>query len=410
MKFNNPWLIAAIGCIVLVVSNGMAVNGLSVFDESLLKEFGWSRGELKFGGMITFGVGSLLAPFGGIIVDRIGVKKCMLVGWLILILAYLGYGQIGSLTHLYLVHALLGIVLVFCGLNSAIIMVSSWFITKRGVAVGITLVGTSLGGVLFPQYGTAMIEAYGWRQAFQWAAIFPLIMFFVVLFIVQNKPESNNESTVDKTEQEENNPTGMNDDSLTYIEAIKTRAFWALSIVAMTTFYTVLGVQANLFLYLRDLEMSASTATNAISVFFVCAMIGKLVFGYLADYIHFRKVFTSNIVVMLIGSVCLALMNDSLIWVAIILFGLGWGGVYTTLQLSAVNCFGLKSAGKILGTIAVLDCLGGGLGIWLTGLFYSKHGDYQFAFIVFCVLVTIALLLVSFIRKPEKVMIESTSN
>ena len=170
----------------------------------------------------------------------------------------------------------------------------------------------------------------------------------------------------------------------------------------MTTFYTVLAVQAHLFLYLRDLNISPSAATNAISVFFVCAMIGKLVFGILADYIHFKTVFIGNIIVMLLGSICLALMNESLIWVAIILFGLGWGGVYTTLQLSAVNCFGLQSAGKILGTIAVLDCLGGGLGIWLTGVLYTQYQNYQVAFIVFVVLVTIAMLLVPQIKQPAK--------
>lgn len=398
MKLNNPWLIAGIGCLVLLVSNGMAVSGLSVFDESILNEFGWNRAELKFGGMITFGVSALLSPFGGIIVDRFGVKKCLLTGWFLLMLAYIGYSHIDSLPHLYMIHALLGVVLIFCGLNPAIILVSSWFTTKRGVAIGITLIGTSLGGVVFPQYGTAMINLVGWRDTFLWAAIFPLVMFFVIMIMVRDKPAENDV----KVPIANDTKTTVSSASLTYGEAIRTGTFWAITIIAMTTFYTVLAVQAHLFLYLRDLQISASAATNAISVFFVCAMVGKLVFGILADYIHFKTVFIGNIIVMLIGSICLALMNESLIWVAIILFGLGWGGVYTTLQLSAVNCFGLQSAGKILGTIAVLDCLGGGLGIWLTGVLYTQYNNYQMAFIVFVVLVTIAMLLVPQIKQPAK--------
>lgn len=398
MKFNNPWLIAGIGCIVLLVSNGMTISGLSVFDESIIGEFGWNRGELKFGGMITFGVSALLSPFGGAIVDRVGVKKCLLTGWFLLMLSYTGYSHVDSLAHLYMIHALLGVVLVLCGLNPAIILVSSWFKTKRGVAIGITLVGTSLGGIVFPQYGTAMIELVGWRKTFQWAVLFPVLMFLVVLLMVKDKPDDTEQTTQNSVA----NPTLENSPSLSYGEALKTRAFWALAIVAMTTFYTVLAVQAHLFLYLRDLQLTASSATNAISAFFTCAMIGKLAFGFLADYIHFKKVFIGNIVVMLIGSICLALMNTHLIWVAIILFGLGWGGVYTTLQLSAVNCFGLQSAGKILGTIAVLDCIGGGLGIWLTGVMYTQNGNYQQAFIIFVVLVAIALLLVPQIKQPTK--------
>lgn len=400
MKITNPWLIAGIGCIVLVVSNGMAVSGLSVFDESILNEFGWNRAEFKFGGMVTFGVSALLSPFGGAILDRVGVKKSLLFGWFLLMATYTGYSHIDSLTDLYIVHALLGVVLIFCGLNPAIIMVSSWFKTKRGTAIGITLIGTSLGGIVFPQYGTAMMNVMGWRETFQWAVIFPLIMFFIVLLLVEDKP-SENDSPAQST-MPESAEYGAESASLSYSEAIKTRAFWALTAIAMTTFYTVLAVQAHLFLYLRDLQLSASSATNAISLFFGCAMLGKLIFGYLADYIHFKKVFIGNIIVMLLGSVCLALMNTHLIWFAIIAFGLGWGGVYTTLQLSAVNCFGLQSAGKILGTIAVLDCFGGGLGIWLTGVLYTQYSNYQVAFIVFVVLVTIALLLVPQIKQPIK--------
>ena len=65
---------------------------------------------------------------------------------------------------------------------------------------------------------------------------------------------------------------------------------------------------------------------------------------------------------MLAGAVLLASMQASLLWPAIMLFGVGWGGLYTLLQLLTMNSFGLKDSGKILGTITVLDALGGGPG------------------------------------------------
>jgi len=48
-----PAVIATIGCMTLLVSNGLSISGLSVFDEAILTEFGWDRGQLKLGGMIT---------------------------------------------------------------------------------------------------------------------------------------------------------------------------------------------------------------------------------------------------------------------------------------------------------------------------------------------------------------------
>ncbi|MEQ5805895.1 MFS transporter [Alteromonas sp. NFXS44] len=393
MNRSYPWMIAVLASVVLIISNGMSISGLSVFDESLISKFGWSRGELKFRDMITFGTSALLAPFGGIIIDKLGVKRCMLAGWVMLAVAYFLYSGVESLANLYVAHALLGVVLVFCGLNPAIILVSSWFQKKRGVAIGITLVGTSLGGMIFPQYGTYMSELVGWRMAMTYAMIFPAFMFAMVALFVRNGPEAEASAKPQDVALSQ---------GLGYVEALKTKAFWAISVVAMTTFYTVLAVQAHLFLYLRDLDFTPASATNAISLFFLCAVIGKFVFGLLSDYLNYKLVFIGNIIVMLTGSACLAMMNSSLIWIAIILFGLGWGGVYTTIQLSAVNCFGLVSAGKILGTIAVLDCLGGGLGIWLTGVFYSMYGDYQVAFMIFVVLIITALIFVTQIATPAK--------
>ena len=151
---------------------------------------------------------------------------------------------------------------------------------------------------------------------------------------------------------------------------------------------------------MRDLEFSVQTATNAISLFFLCALVGKFVFALIADAVGARRVFFLNISVMLMGSVALASMQPDILWGAVIAFGLGWGGVYTVLQLSAINCFGLKAAGKILGTISVLDAIGGGLGIWLTGVMYTAGGSYGMAFTIFCALIVVAMLAITQVRFP----------
>ena len=135
-----PWLIAVLGCTAMLVSNGMAISGLSVFDESLLSEFGWSRGELKFRDLITLVVTGLVAPFAGVLIDRFGVRACMIVGWLVLSGGYYLYSGLQSLGGLYFIHLLFAVVLVFCGLNAVVILVSSWFSTMRGSAIGIALI------------------------------------------------------------------------------------------------------------------------------------------------------------------------------------------------------------------------------------------------------------------------------
>ena len=185
---------------------------------------------------------------------------------------------------------------------------------------------------------------------------------------------------------------------MSFATALRSPTFWALAVIAMTTFYTVLGVQAHIFLYMSDAQFDARTATNAVSLFFFCALVGKFAFGGVSDFFDPRKVFFGNILVMLIGSLILVRMDIALIWIAVVTFGLGWGGVYTVLQLTVMNTFGTRDAGKILGTITVLDATGGGLGIWLTGVIYDATGSYEIPFLIFAGLILIALAALTRVR------------
>ncbi len=415
-----PWFIAVFAGIALMVSNGQTISGLSVYDVEFINEFGWSRGEIKLRDMVTLLLAGLAAPFVGVLLDRYGVRRCMLAGWVVLILSYLAYSRLGSLAGLYLIHAAFALVLVVCGLNAAVILVSKWFTRYRGTAIGIALMGTSMGGIVFPQYGTAMIELLDWRGAFAWGSLFPAALLLITWFAVRETPPpvrsaASAEAAGAKPESDADDTAGAAADAdagpethggagfppgggVSFATALRSPTFWALAVIAMTTFYTVLGVQAHIFLYMSDAQFDARTATNAVSLFFFCALVGKFVFGFASDFLNPRRVFFGNILVMLIGSLILVRMDIALIWTAVVTFGLGWGGVYTVLQLTVMNTFGTRDAGKILGTITVLDATGGGLGIWLTGVIYDATGSYEIPFLIFAAMILIALAALTRVR------------
>ena len=50
---GNPWLIAFIGLFILMITNGLTATAISVFDESLINEFGWSRGDISVGWVVA---------------------------------------------------------------------------------------------------------------------------------------------------------------------------------------------------------------------------------------------------------------------------------------------------------------------------------------------------------------------
>jgi MFS family permease len=163
--------------------------------------------------------------------------------------------------------------------------------------------------------------------------------------------------------------------------------------MSMLTFYAILGVVAHIFLHMRGQGFEQAVAARGIAWLFLMALVGKFVFGFLADQFNHKLVFFGNLGIMLIGSILLATMKPEVFWPFAILFGVGWGGLYTMLQLLTVEAFGLKAAGKIIGTRTILDALGGGLGPWLTGVMYDSTGSYQVPFLVIvgCVIVSIVI-------------------
>ena len=401
MKSAYCWVIAGCALLILWVTNGLIIPGITVFDPSLLEEFGWSRGTLKFRDLITFALAGLLGPLAGALADRWGVRRFMIFGAALLAVCLVLYGRIQSAAHMYVIHALFAVVLATCGLIVAIMLVSNWFIRHRGTAIGIALVGTSLGGIFFPRFATWLIGARGWREAFAWEALFPVGLLVILIALVRNRPH-------DMGLEPYGQPSGSASvadagppelPGLEFTEALKTGTFWALAFAAMTTFFSILGFQGNLFLHLTDLGLTEERSASGVSLLFLLALVGKFLFGFLADHVNHRRVFLGNIAVMLLGAILLATMKLSLLWLAIVLFGLGWGGLYTMIQLLTVDSLGLRAAGKILGTITTFDAIGGGLGIWLTGSIYDWTGSYQAAFILVAVLIFLALLAATQVKK-----------
>ncbi len=397
MRLHYGWIIAGCAMVALWVTNGLIIPGITAFDPSLLEEFGWSRGTLKFRGLITFVLAGLLGPLVGALADRYGVRRFMIFGAALLAVCFVLYGRISSAAHMYVIHALFAVVLATCGLIVAIMLVSNWFVARRGTAIGLTLVGTSLGGMFFPRFATGLIGEHGWRQAFAWEALFPVGLLVVLVLLVRNRPEDKGLEPYGGEPSADGSPQVL---GLDFWPALKTPTFWALAFAAGTTFFSILGFQANLFLHLTvDMKLTPERGAYGLTLLFGLALVGKFVFGFLADHLNHKLVFLGNIAVMLAGAVLLATMNTGLLWTAIVLFGLGWGGLYTLIQLLIVESFGLRAAGKILGTITTFDAIGGGLGIWLTGAIHDWTGSYQAAFVLVAVLIFLALLAATQVKK-----------
>jgi len=374
----------------VVASNGLINTGLTVFDESLLEEFGWSVGELKTRDSISFLCAAVFVLATGYMVDRYGPRSMLLLGLSLLTLGYFFYGRISSLTELYTTHILFGLVLACAGNMTTIVMTASWVKKYRGLAVGMVIAGTSVGGMIIPPLANFLNHQFGWRQSMQLEAIFPFVLMILIFLLVKNRKSAKQQ----KAGKEDNELK----EGMPFAQVLKKKAFYLVAFAGALTFYAILSLFSHMFLYMRSLEYTPEQASLALSIMSLTALLGKVLGGFASDHISPYRLFKFQMVVMLIGVVGISQLNQ-FIWLFLILVGFGWGGLHTLYNYILITLFGLRDAGKINSVVSLCEAGGGGLGILFTGYLYDYFGNYPSALLVSAVLMAIATVCV-FAIKP----------
>jgi len=451
-----PWLVAVVGMLTLFLSNGMTATGVTIFDSALLDEFGWDRGPFKFTDTIKFVLTALMAPFVGILIDKVNPRWLLMTGCALLTLGYLGYAallngaappvilliatlgafglaavlvvalgsllpQLGrtraiavaaalalaflwkfygawsgdALRQLYAIHMLFALALSAAGSMTVIFLVSSWFVKHRGLAIGIALIGTSLGSAVFPLVNPPLIEAFGWRQAFTWNAAMPVVLLVLVAIAIKGTPAQAGYRAVGQSAA----VADLKQHGLTFKQALRTRTFWAIAVSGFLAYYSIFSFVQHFVLHLnKGFAYTLADAGKMMFLFSLVAMTAKFAIGWLADHIDRHKVFTACQVIMLVGMLGLASMEREWVVASAVIIGLGWGGLFTLYNMLAVNNFGLREIGRINGSISLMESIGVGLGSWVTGLLFDRYGSYQVPFTVLAVAIVVALLVGLLIR------------
>lgn len=389
------WLIAVVALVVVTTSNGMINSGLTVFDESLLDELGCSVGQLKVRDAITFLGGSLLVLGAGWLVDRFGFKPFLLLGMALLGTGYLLYSHARSLAVLYLLHLLFAAVIALAGNMTAIVTAATWMPRRRGLAVGMAIAGTSVGGIFIPPLANALNTRFGWRHAMRMESLWPLALLLLLLVVVRNRPRAG------RSDQDGPARATGADEGMPFREVLRRPQFYQVALAGALTYYAVLSLFSHLFLYMRSLHFDPATASLGLSTLALAGLTGKLLSGWASDRVDPYRFLRLQMFTMLSGLAGVTLL-PSAIWVFLVVTGLGWGSLHTLYNYILITLFGLRDAGKINGSVSLAESVGGGLGILMTGLLHDAGDGYPVAFGVICGVMLLGALLTLGLRPPVR--------
>ena len=134
--------------LIYTANNGILLHTLPLFYPELIQEFGWNEEQVTRPASYFFILAALLTPVLGALLDRYSPRIIMAVGIVVVIACLVFYARISSLGDLTAVYLLAAVGLAGCGLVPNMLILTRWFKRYRGLAVGILLMGSSLGGLM----------------------------------------------------------------------------------------------------------------------------------------------------------------------------------------------------------------------------------------------------------------------
>lgn len=397
-EFRAGWMVvlaAAVG--VGVGVTGVNTYSLSVLLNPLSEAFGWARSETSAAKtFLTLGY-VLTAPAIGYLADRFGPRTIGMVSLAGLAVGMIGMTQLsGSIEAYYLFYFVLA--LLGCATTPLVWTraVATWFVQKRGLALGLALTGTGIAGIFTPMLIGGLIDRFGWQAGFVgMGALAALGLIPVFFFFFENSARAGSAKSPAQTAL----MTGF-----TVSAALRSRQFWQVSIAFAVIGGSISAVNVHLVALLTDSGISRDDAVSYVGLLGFAVVAGRLVTGYLVD--HFHPPYIAGLILLLpaFGCASLAAGNFSppAIIAAVLSVGIAAGSEVDLLPYLTARYFGLRNYGKIYGWVFVLFYAGVGLGPPFLGWMFERNGDYVAALMILGPLLAAGAAVVATLgRAPE---------
>lgn len=382
---------------------------IGVFAGPLAAEFGWGIGSV-FSGLAVFTVAAMIAsPLIGTISDRLGVRRVALTSIFLFSLSFMAFSlNTGSLTLYYTLWALLA----FCGAGTLPMTftraISNWFHQKRGLALGVALIGTGVSGALAKLFAAYVMAEAGWRAAYVAVGALPMLIALPIgILFFRDIDDPKAEERANRLKQlhvDSNVATPLY--GLTLRQAFSDWRFWLLAFVFVPLSFAIGGPIPNMETLLGAKGFDAMDAVYLASCLGYAVFVGRLLGGFLLDHIWAPLV---ACVLLILPAISMYLMSaDDLAYsttlISVILLGMAAGMEYDLLAYLVSRYFGIRAYAGIYGALYAFFALGAGFGPTVFGYAFEKTGTYNTALtwsmwaFIFC---SLALLFLGPYRDEE---------
>ena len=405
--FYGWWMVLAGGGVQLL-QGALLMSAFGAYAALLRDDFGWSKGVLAGAFSFSRMESGLLGPLQGWMIDRFGPRAVMRVGIVLFGVGFMLFSRIDSLTEFYLTFFLMALGSSLGGFLSITVALVNWFSRHRSKALATSQIGAAIGGLLVPITVLAM-EQFGWRSTAFASGVIILVVSLPLSSVIRHRPQSYGERVDGVAEGDRGGePSAVavaadGSEDFTAREAMRTSAFWFISLGHAASLLVVSTVMVHLVLHVNEsLGYSLTRASGVVALMMLMQLIGQLNGGVIGDRFNKRAI----VVACMFGHAAglLLLAYASAFWMVLafaVLHGLAWGTRGPLMQAMRADYFGTSSFGTIMGFSSLIIMTGMMTGPIFAGFMADRTGSYELGFTVLAVAAMFGSVFFMLASKPH---------
>ena len=381
------WYMVGAGCAMQFVQSALFLQSFGAYFAVLRDDRGWSKTELSGAAALHQVEAAILGPLLGWFIDRFGAQWVIRTGIVMFGAGFILLSYVDSLLAFYgafIVTALGGSLCGFFPLNVSLI---HWFERRLARALSTVQIGFALGGLALPVVAWALVT-WGWRATAFSSGIIIIAICLPLSFVIRRRPGDIGEvmdgigsRSRDPVSDPEKESTETARD-FTAREALRTPAFWLLSLGHGFALFVVTGVNTHAITHMKEgLGYTIEAASFAMMLQTLAQLVGVGLATWIGDRFDKRILSALCMLGHMSGLLFLTYATGPAMIVAYaILHGTAWGLRGPLLQAIRADFFGRRAIGMILGLSFMIIVVGQIGGPMIAGILADMTGNYRAGF------------------------------
>ncbi|XP_046338622.2 monocarboxylate transporter 14-like isoform X1 [Haliotis rufescens] len=372
------WICVGARFVAVFITFGI-VYSFGVIYVELVDVFNATRAEVAWVGSVASGAMHMAGPLSSLLIEQYGCRVTTIVAGVVAALGFFVSSFAPSLAFLYFSFGMVGGLGLGLSIVPSVVAVTVYFRKRRSLAISISAIGAGVGTMCLPQLYRALINQYGWRGIMM--VLSGVALNLVVCGSLFRMPPHTIAQQRKRTHLKRRPPRCVSFQSLFVV--LNHRPFL---IFLTATAFTHLGVMVP-YVHLPDLArltgVAKGDASFLVSIMGLVGILGRLVFGYVADFSCLNRIFFYAVMLLICGAatfLCTMVKTYALFAVYAAVQGAFIGTWTAFTSIVVTDIVGVDHTGNALGLTIFLSGISVIVASPIAGSLFDLTGRYVASF------------------------------